>query len=192
MRDLRPTLIALSDLSPDLKHLFENLDPLLEASKTSLPATREIFEGLRPVLGELGPWLGELNPILAWIAEHQHTVTDIFANLGVAISAKTGSRDPQATGHYLRQFGPSGAETAAVYPNRLASNRGNTYINPLSLVGPDRAEKGIIDAFDCRNVSGEGDKPSPEGNPACFNQRPHEWGKGLTKFPRVTAEDYSK
>jgi len=190
--DLRPTLIALRDLSPHLKRLFQNLDPLIEVSKTALPAQREIFEGLRPVLGELGPWLQELNPILAWLGEHQHTVTDIFANLGVATHAKTTSRDPQATGHYLRQFGVTGADTAAVHPNRIEAHRGNTYIHPLSLVGQERASRGIIDAFDCKNTAaGEGDKPDASQSPACYTQGPYDFG-GLRRFPHVQADDYTK
>ena len=192
MRDLRPTLVALRDLSPDLKRLFINLDPLITATRESLPAQREIFQGLRPVLGSLGPWLSEINPTLDWIAQHQQTLVDLFANLGVATQAQTGSRDPQATGHYLRQFGPTGAETVAVHPNRLASNRGNAYINPLSLIGPEIAKQGIIDAFDCKNVSGEADKPDNEDNPACFNQAPYQFQGRLQKFPHVLREDYSK
>ena len=193
MDDLRPTLIALRDLSPHLKKLFQNLDPLIEAGKESLPAQREIFEGLRPVLGELGPWLSELNPILAWLGEHQHTVSDIFANLGVAISAKTGSRDPQATGHYLRQFGVTGPDTIAVQPNRHEANRGNTYHNPLALVGRRVADQGIISAYDCKNTGdGQGDKPSNETSPACFVQGPYQFGGALRKFPHVEREDYSR
>jgi virulence factor Mce-like protein len=193
MADLRPTLINLRELSPDLKRLFRNLDPLIEVSKESLPAQREIFEGLRPVFGELGPWLGELNPILAWLGEHQHTLTDLFANLGVATNARTASRDPQATGHYLRQFTPTGAETASIHPNRLESNRGNTYINPLSLIGPDIARKGIIDAYDCKNTAaGEGDKPSNSDSPACFTQPAYRFQGELRKFPHVEREDYSR
>jgi virulence factor Mce-like protein len=192
MRDLRPTLVALRDLSPDLKRLFVNLDPLIDATRESLPAQREIFQGLRPLLGSLGPWLSEVNPTLDWIAQHQHTLVDLFANLGVATSATTGSRDPQATGHYLRQFGPAGAETVAVHPNRLSSNRGNAYINPLSLVGPEIAKQGIIDSFDCRNVSGDEDKPNTNDNPPCFNQAPFQFQGRLQKFPQVQREDYSK
>ncbi|MDQ3742371.1 MAG: MCE family protein [Actinomycetota bacterium] len=191
MDDLRPTLIALRDLSPDLERLFKNLDPLIEISKESLPAQREIFEGLRPVFGALGPWLSELNPVLAWLGEHQHTVSDIFANLGVATHARTQSRDPQATGHYLRQFGPTGAETASVHRDRLETNRGNTYINPLSLVGPERAQRGIIDAYDCKNTAaGEGDKPDNSSSPSCYTQAPYQFAGALRKFPHVEREDY--
>jgi phospholipid/cholesterol/gamma-HCH transport system substrate-binding protein len=192
LEDLRPTLLALRDLSPHLKTLFRNLDPLIEASKTSLPAQAELFEGLRPVLGELGPWLSELNPVLAWLGEHEHTLSDIFANLGVATQARTGSRDPQATGHYLRQFGPQGAETVSVHPNRLEGNRGNTYINPLSLTGPDAAKRGIIASFDCKNAAGGTDKPDNSESPACFTQGPYQFGGALRKFPHIEREDYSK
>jgi ABC-type transporter Mla subunit MlaD len=158
--DLGPTLEAVGDFAPDLRRFFRNFDPLITESKKSLPATRQIFDGLRPLLGELGPFLGEVNPILDWLGQHEHTLTDIMANLGVATNAKTSSTDPQATGHYLRQFGPSGAETAAIYPTRLSSNRGNAYINPLALVGPDVARKGIIPSFDCRTPASATSPPT--------------------------------
>ncbi len=96
--DLKPTLRAVGDLSPDLRRLFLRLDPLVDASKTSFPATRQVLEGLRPLLGALGPWLGEVNPTLDWLGQHQHTLVDMFANLGVATQATTSSNDPQATG----------------------------------------------------------------------------------------------
>lgn len=190
--DLGPTLEAVGDFAPDLRRFFRNFDPLIDASKESLPASAEVFDGLRPLLGELGPFLSEVNPILDWLAQHEHTVSDIFANLGVATSAKTVSRDPNATGHYLRQFGVSGAETAAVFPTRLSSNRGNAYINPLSLVGPEAASRGIIASFDCRNAGGE--KPATEGaqgSPACGTQPPYRFQGKLSRFPHVEREDYS-
>ncbi len=197
MRDLRPTLLALSRLSPDLRRLFTNLDPLITESKKSLPAQREIFEGLRPLLGELGPWLSELNPILDWIAQHQHTLTDLFANLGVATKATTTSRDPRAPGHYLRQFGPSGAETAAIHRDRLGSNRGNTYPNPLAFAGREWSTRGINPAFDCKNVNpDDSNKPDPDSgtppSPACFVQSPYPFQGKLLRFPHVDREDYSK
>jgi phospholipid/cholesterol/gamma-HCH transport system substrate-binding protein len=192
MRDLRPTLLALRDLSPDLRRLFVNLDPLIDATRESLPAQAEVFQGLRPLLGALGPWLSEVNPTLDWLGQHSHTVSDIFANLGVATQAKTGSRDPLATGHYLRQFSVAGAETLAIHPNRLAANRGNAYINPLSLIGPDQSDRGIIAAFDCKNVSGDADKRSNEDSPACFNQKPFQFQGKLQKFPQIAGEDYTQ
>ena len=179
--------------APDLRRLFVRLSPVLDESRRSLPATRDVLDGLRPMLGALGPWLEEVNPTLDWIAQHQHTLTDVFANLGGATSARTTSSDPRATGHYLRQLGPTGAETVAVYPTRSSSNRGNAYINPLSLVGPDAARRGIVASFDCRNAGG--DKPptdGPQGSPACQTQKPFPFGGQLLRFPHVQREDYSK
>ena len=193
MEDLAPTLRDVGDLAPDLRRLFINLDPLIERSKVSLPATRQVLDGLRPLLGAVGPWLSELNPTLDWIAMNQHTLTDVFANLGAATSAKTVSSDPRAPGHYLRQYGVAGAEVAAVHPTRLSSNRGNAYINPLALTGPDAAKRGIIAAFDCENAGGDKvDKGEPGGSPTCETQKPLSFQGRLTRFPNVNREDYGR
>ncbi len=189
LEDLGPTLVSVRDLAPDLKRLYRNLDPLLTASEKSLPASREIFDGVRPLLGQVGPFLGELNPLLDWLGQHQYTITDVFANLGVATAARTGSATPGAPGHYLRQFGPQGVETVAVQPNRIASNRGNAYINPLSLVGREGAQKLIIASFDCKNSGGEKDNQSGlPPNPACREQKPAAGQAG--RFPQIMAESY--
>jgi phospholipid/cholesterol/gamma-HCH transport system substrate-binding protein len=192
VEELRPTLRAVGDFGPDLKRFFRNLDPLLDSSRRSLPATRQIFAGLEPLLGALGPWLSEINPILEWIGVHQHTLTDMFANLGVATAARTRSGDQNATGHYLRQFGPSGVETAAIHSRRLAGNRGNAYINPLGVVGRELAQTFILPSFDCRNSGGP--KPADTGTggtPACRVQQPFVF-KGVAQgaFPHVTAANY--
>ena len=137
----------------------------------------------------------EVNPILAWLGQHQHTLTDMFANLGGATAAKgIPSSDPQATGHYLRQFGPTGAETVAVHPNRLGSNRGNAYLNPLELVNPNLHTKGVPPAYDCKNAGGEKEvTDGAQGTAACYEQLPYAFrGAEARKFPRIEAFDYSE
>ena len=196
--DLGPTLRAVGDFGPDLRRLFVNLDPLIESSKRSLPALREIFAGLEPTLAALGPWLQEVNPILEWIGEHQHTLTDMFANLGVATAATTPSGDPRATGHYLRQFGTSGAETVAVHQRRLSSNRGNAYLNPLSATGRAIAETAILPNWDCRNTNvsvNQGEKSADTGSggtPACRIQSPYAFKGQANAFTHVEPSDYSR
>jgi hypothetical protein len=192
--DLRPTLVNLAELSPDLTRLYDNLDPLITISKKSLPATTEILTDLRPMLGELGPFLSEVNPILGWLGEHQHTLTDMFANLGGATGAKgIATTDPAGTGHYLRQFGPAGAETVAVHVNRLGGNRGNAYINPLELVNPKIHEKGVIPAYDCVNAGGEKEvTDGAQASAACYEQNPFAWDGATRKFPHLERRDYSK
>ncbi|WP_372790776.1 MlaD family protein [Paraconexibacter sp.] len=192
MDDLAPTLDALGDFGPELRRLFVNLDPLIKISRRSLPATTEIVDGLGPLLNELGPWLGEINPILGWISEHQHTLSDMFANLGVATAARTKSQVPGAPGHYLRQFGPTGTETIAVYRDRVGSNRGNAYLNPLGVVGPAIAANAILPSFDCKNAGGERPAGGTPSAPACHVQKPYAYGGATTAFPQIAREDYSK
>ena len=110
-RDLQPTLRDVRALAPDLERFFKNLDPVITASKTGMPATREVLAGAQPLLGELGPFLGQINPIFQYFEASQWQVAD-FLNYGAAaLSAKTGSPGG-GMGHYLRQFGPLGAESA--------------------------------------------------------------------------------
>jgi phospholipid/cholesterol/gamma-HCH transport system substrate-binding protein len=195
LQDLRPALVNLGALSPDLQRLYRNLDPLIDISERSLPATTEILTDLRPMLGELGPFLSEVNPILAWLGQHQHTLTDMFANLGGATGAKgIPSTDAQATGHYLRQFGPTGAETVAVHPGRLGSNRGNAYPNPLAMINPNIQTRGVLPTWDCDNT-GVGEKEvtdGAQGTAACYVQAPFTFRGETRKFPHVERFDYSE
>ena len=87
MRDLSVTLRDVGDFAPSLRRYFKNFDPLITISNRSLPATREVLSGLKPVLTELHPFLSQLNPILGYIGEHIYTLSDMFANLGVATAA---------------------------------------------------------------------------------------------------------
>ncbi len=195
IQNLGPTLESVGDLAPHLKRFYTNLDPLITISQRSLPATKEILDGLRPLLGELGPFLSQINPILDWIGQHQHTLTDVFANLGVATAAKTASSIPGAPGHYLRSLGPTGVETVAMHPRRLPGNRGNAYLNPLGvLASPEGAKRGLP-AYDCDNVPGEKDPGGgPPASPGCRVQQPYARrpGEPPARFPHVERDDYSK
>jgi virulence factor Mce-like protein len=197
LRDLAPTLRAVGEFGPDLKRFFVNFDPLITISKRSLPATRDVFVELKPVLDNLAPFLQEFNPILDYIGVHIYTLSDMFANLGVATAAKVATPPPGQNGHYLRQFGPQGTETIAIYPNRLGSNRGNAYLNPLGvLTSPEAVQKKILPAFDCRNAPGGGEK-DPGGDtpatPGCRVQKPFQYKDKLTeRYPHNDAENYDK
>jgi virulence factor Mce-like protein len=204
-RDLQPTLRDVRALAPDLEAFFRRLDPVITASKTGLPATREVLEGAQPLLGELGPFLAQINPIFKYFEASQWQVAD-FLNFGAAaLAAKTASPGG-GVGHYLRQFGPLGAESAAIWPERAPTNRGNSYFQPLSLAssktdgGQGYNKFKITGQFDCEN---SGVKPAPtDGSPGCVvqNQDPfdpnYKFGFNGQKlqgaFPHVQADDYSQ
>ncbi|HEU0318023.1 MAG TPA: hypothetical protein VFR49_11880, partial [Solirubrobacteraceae bacterium] len=89
---------------------------------------------------------------------------------GAAVADTTASSTPGGIGHYLRQFGPAGIESAAMWPQRLPSDRGNAYLPPLGIAMRDSIEKGMLPSFDCNNT-GSGEVPTktgPTGAAACW------------------------
>jgi phospholipid/cholesterol/gamma-HCH transport system substrate-binding protein len=161
-RDLGPTLRSVRQLSPSLRSLFVNLNPLITASKTGLPALAQVLDGATPLLASVGPFLEQLNPILTWLSLHQQLISDFFSIGGGALAAKTTSYSG-GVGHYLPQFGMVGAQSLAIYPSRLSTNRGNTYPPPLWLQGQQLAIHGIAPSWDCNNTGAGGDGSIPAG-----------------------------
>ena len=187
-RDLQPTLRDVHALAPDLRAFFRNLEPLIKASRTGLPAGAEVIRGLEPTLAELTPFLQQVNPILQFLESSQFQVTDFLTN-GAAALADTEPSTSGGVGHYLRQFGPLGAESLAIYRERLKTNRGNAYMGPSGLFG-DLEGKGIFPNYDCKASGGE--KVPSEGDPGCrvADGDDYKW-EFSTQFPHVQEADYS-
>jgi phospholipid/cholesterol/gamma-HCH transport system substrate-binding protein len=204
VRELRPALRALPPalrdvkaFAPDLRDALRDLDPLITASKTGLPALREVLDGTTRLLGEVQPFLEELVPVLEWLEYSQRGVADFLGNGTVGVADRTATSTPQEVGHYLRQFGPTGAETIAIYPERPAASRGNAYLLPGALSGRKRAQLMIFPNFDCDNAAPASIDKAPAvdsgGAPACFVQTPPVWPQGNTRpYPRIERNDYTK
>jgi virulence factor Mce-like protein len=188
-QDLKPTLADVRATAPDLERFFRNLDPLIDASKTGLPAARDTLEGAEPLLASVGPFLGELNPMLQFLEMSQSQVSDFISQGGAAV-ADTTAAPGGGTGHYLRQFGPLGAESAAIYRERLPTNRGETYVGPQHLFGPQANTYLMQPSTDCSNTGGE-HAPS-QGNPGCYKADPLRFqGRLQGDFPHIQAADYA-
>ena len=186
-KDLKPTLRDVHALAPDLRSFFRNVDPLIRAARTGLPAGSEVLRGLKPTLAELTPFLQQINPILQYLELSQSQVSDFITNGATALADTTASPGG-GTGHYLRQLGPTGAESLAIYRERPSTNRGNTYLPPEALFGDHRG-KFIFPNFDCKPSGGEV-SPS-EGNPGCRVQKRVRFGGRLQgAFPHVDAARY--
>ena len=199
LADLRPAVGDLRAASPDLEKFFRDLSPLITAAKTGLPATRDVLKGAKPLLGELQPFLEQLNPILEWLEYHQITVADFISNGAGALADTVPTRNDFERGHYLRQFGPTGAETAAMYTSRPAANRGNAYLNPGAVQGERRAREMIYPSFDCNNTGKGGDgtyrtqAPDKNDMPSCWVQPAPQVPAGNTrKYPRIEAAKYGR
>src|SRR4051812_27819279 len=154
-RDLKPTLRDVRAFAPDLRSTFRNLDPLITVSRKGLPALRDTFKGIQPVLEQLSPFLGNLNPILQWLEDNQHLTADVISNGAGGLVDPFGITNTAASegelGHSLRQIGRAGAEPAAVFQQRLPTDRGNACLGPNQLIGPNRAKYNIPPSTDCKN-----------------------------------------
>ena len=189
-KDLKPTLADLRATAPHLEKFFRDLDPLIEASEKGMPAARETIEGAGPLLAQLHPFLGQLNPMLQYLEMSQLQVSD-FISYGAAALADTTASPGGGVGHYLRQFGPQGAESAAIYPERMRTNRGSTYVGPEQLFGPEAMEFLLSPSSDCRNAGGE--TTPADGTPGCWKAPGIEFqGRIQGDFPHVQAADYTK
>jgi ABC-type transporter Mla subunit MlaD len=194
LRDAVPTLRDVRALAPDLRRTFTDLDPLITASKTGLPATRQTLDGARPMLAELQPFLEELNPVLQFLEYHQLDTADFISNGASTLADTVPTATDEEVGHYLRQFGPVGPESVAMYPNRPAASRGNAYLNPGALSGEKRARAMIFPSFDCDNAGGERMTQVPDSRdaPSCFVQDPPAWPPGnKNRYPHIDRADYS-
>jgi phospholipid/cholesterol/gamma-HCH transport system substrate-binding protein len=202
-RDLRPTLVDVRAFAPDLRSTFRNLDPLITVSKKGLPALRDTFKGVQPTLEQLTPFLGQLNPILQWLEVNQHLVSDFFSNgaggLVDTVKLTDSAYADGELGHYLRQMGPTGAETAAIYNQRLATNRGDAYLGGTQLVGPNRAKYNIQPSTDCNNAPGgttyvrpenkRTAEPAGDPGPSCWTD-PLPGAAGPGTIPHIEAKNY--
>ena len=202
-RDLKPTLQDVRAFAPSLKRTFQNLSPLITASKTGLPAFRDTLRGTGPLLQQVTPFLENLNPILQWIEIYQKTLGDfVYNGAGALVDTTPLTGQAQANGeigHYLRQIGPSGAESAAMFRSRMQTNRGDAYLGPTALSGKQRAIYNIPPSFVCDNVKAPipykrpetptTDQPGQGHGASCYlEQLPLTDGPG--KFPHLGAADY--
>jgi phospholipid/cholesterol/gamma-HCH transport system substrate-binding protein len=195
-RNLRPAVADVRALAPDLRRVFVNLDPLITASKQGLPALRDILAGVRPLLGQLQPFLEQLNPVLQWLEYNQRLVADFIGNGAGALADTVPVRTKLERGHYLRQFGPVGEESAAMWPTRPSVDRGNAYLPPTGYAGRDRAHYMIFPEFDCNNAAAANKNtvPAPDssGDPSCWVAAAPPVPLGNTReFPHIDAADYS-
>ena len=158
LRDLAPTLVDLRELAPSLRYVFQQLGPLITAARAGLPAATQTLTATRPVLQALAPFLDQLNPVLEYLRLQARLVSDFIDGGGSALNATTPTPAPGSRGHYLRQFGPAGAESAAIYRDRPANERGDAYIAPPAWLPIPSIDKYlIVPEWDCTNTGAPGD-----------------------------------
>jgi phospholipid/cholesterol/gamma-HCH transport system substrate-binding protein len=199
-QQLGPTLQAVHELAPYLRNLFVKLGPLITVSQRGLPATERVLKGLGPkgLLDPLGMFLEQLNPILYWLSLHQQLTSDFITDGAASLFARTTSFGGSGTGHYLRQFGPTGPETLGLASTRDANNRGNTYPEPLWLPSgePRDFANNDLPAWDCMNsgYGGNGERSTPVTGPqaeqSCWIEPLLPGAPAQYKTPPIPAAKY--
>jgi phospholipid/cholesterol/gamma-HCH transport system substrate-binding protein len=165
-RDISPTLRHVRRLSPPLRSLFVDLDKLVKVSKRGLPALRGFLEGLGPVLEALDPFLANLNPVVRYLGYYRATITNFLDGIADAMGAVLPEIPGQpAARHALRSLSPTSAESLAIYPERLATNRGNGYLSPTGLRSFFAMRNGIFENFDCKNTDFGPGSTDPDEDP---------------------------
>jgi phospholipid/cholesterol/gamma-HCH transport system substrate-binding protein len=184
--DLAPTLRDLGDLSPDLKRLFDDIDPLVEVSRTGVPAAERLLRGTEPLLESTHVFLPELNPILAYLNFSRQQIGTFFSAPGATLAGtgEGGWTGGGAGEHYLPQAAIIDTRSLMRQATRPFWERANAYVAPNAY---NRAiGLGVIENFDCAPNGGEQRNPSGSGEnaePPCFEQPPLLWGR--EKFPRL-------
>src|SRR5918995_812939 len=190
-RDLSPTLRSVRQLSPPLRRLFPDLDQLVDASKRGLPALRGFLSGLGPVLENLDPFLANLDPVVRFLGAYRHTVSDFIANpaAGLAGALPTVPGQP-APRHFLRNQLYTSAESLAIHQERLSTNRGNGYLQPLSLNSQTALSGGVpFPAFDCKNVNFSPGNANPDEGHDVTKENDERVGPAFA--PCVTAPNFA-
>ena len=102
--------------------------------ENGLPALRKVLGQLKPVLAALDPFLANLNPIIRYTDYYRNNVSDFMssppAGLGGTLAPLAGQPAPR---HTLRQLSYLSTESLSVHPERLETNRGNGYLQPLAI-----------------------------------------------------------
>jgi phospholipid/cholesterol/gamma-HCH transport system substrate-binding protein len=162
-RQISPTLVDLDALAPDLKGLFENLDPLVRVSRRGLPATEQVLDNTRPILGRLDPWLRNFTPIVDYLGLYRREITAFLANDAAATQGQELSfNDSSKLLHYLRTANPVNPEMLAGWPFRLGTNRSNPYTEPG---GYDKLRtEGHLEVFGDYLCTDNATPPPPEPN----------------------------
>jgi phospholipid/cholesterol/gamma-HCH transport system substrate-binding protein len=154
-RDLSPTLRDVRKLAPKLRTLFTNFDPLIKVSATGLPSLASFLRELRPVFVGLDPFLANFNPLLRYLDYQAPVVSDFLAGPSSStadfLPFQAGQHGPL---HLSRQMSLFTAETTSIYQTRIATNRGNGYLQPDAIGSPRASAQGeIFESHDCNNTA---------------------------------------
>ena len=154
-RNLSPTLRDVRTLAPQATTLFKNFNPWIDAAKTGFPSLSSFIRELRPVTDGLDPFLANFNPLVRWLDYQAPVVNDFLGNIPAATAGFLPTQAGQSAPlHISRQMTIFTSETLSIYQQRLATNRGNGYLQPFAIGSYLPTTQGeIFPSHDCNNTS---------------------------------------
>ncbi|MFL5895434.1 MAG: MlaD family protein [Thermoleophilaceae bacterium] len=184
---LDPTVKDLAALSPNLRQLFRDLDPLITISQRYLPDGARFLRGAAPVLEGLHNWLQEFNPVLSYFNYDARTITGFLSD-GAAATNYHLQVPGDVPRNALAFAGPIGDRSFAFSGDgqegktRPPWERGQAYPAPFNYL--ESPKYGAIMSFDCKPSKGEQANPDDKNKyEPCKVQGPNQWdGK---YFPRL-------
>jgi phospholipid/cholesterol/gamma-HCH transport system substrate-binding protein len=216
-RQLALLLQSAKPFAPEFNKFLTALGPLTKAAKTGLPDIKKSLDLTVPVLENLRPVLHNLDPFLQYTGEYVPEVQAFFANLTAASEASDSNsnikKGPKE--HLLTTMSVLTPESLAIYPNKIGTDRSNSYQHPgalhslagglpvfsssscsnsaPSVSGPanETISQEIINLLTeptrlaGSRVANEPGKANEVPAPACIQQGPFTFNSQTSQFPHV-------
>jgi hypothetical protein len=182
---LRDSLVATSQLTPQLAALFRELPGVMHAAARGLPASTRALRAARPLVDVLYPAGRNLLPFFNLAAAYRRDVAAAVAKGAASTEATTPSANGGRT-HYIRVMLPFLNEDAFGFGQRSPTNRHNPYPQPGSL---SDIARGGLRAWDCDNTGNPLVFPPlgvGAGPPPCRTQQPWSFDGHTRSFPHLT------
>jgi phospholipid/cholesterol/gamma-HCH transport system substrate-binding protein len=184
---LNPTVKDLAAVSPNLRALFRELNPLIDVSEKNLPKASQFLRGAAPVLDGLHNWLQEFNPILSYFNYDARAVTAFLSDGAAALNyhQNAGGGVPINLLGFYGVIGPRSfvlGGPGQEGPTRPDWERATAYPTPENyLTSP---KYGVIQSFDCKPAGGERANPDAADTLLpCHVQGPNNWDH--RSFPNI-------
>lgn len=179
-RALGPALVDGAELAPELRGLFRDLDRVTSASRRALPDTTRVVDAAHPLFRILDTTLAEALPIVDYLGLFESEIIAQLAGQGAALQGTMPTHPGGQPLHYLRALVPFTAEGFVLADEPYGSNRSNPYLAPRAL---QDLEHGLA-AFTC----GNSDNPPLQPAPPCRVQEPFEFRGQRNAYPHVTRD----
>ena len=179
---VQPALRDASALAPDLRALFQRLDPVITVARTALPAATRVLRTAGPLVDRLAPLGSELVPAVQYLGLYKRELVTQFVNIAADNQGSFTPPGGKTPLHYIRALVPVTSEAFVQNAKRLPSNRHNAYLAPGGLAD---LGKGGVKAFDCANLKNFQAVPVIGSVPPCRVQGPLTFRGHTRQFTHV-------